>query len=118
LKGKEIPRLLKPAQKAAKVSKVIIDSWEGVDENLFEALRKLRAAIARKRGVPAYIVFGDAALRDMARRRPSTTERFLEVKGVGEIKCQQYGKVMLAAIRDYCLANSLEMDVEVSCSFY
>ena len=112
LKGKETPRLLKPAQKAAKVSKVIIDSWEGVDQDLFEALRKLRAAIARKRGVPAYIVFGDAALRDMARRRPSTTERFLEVKGVGEIKCQQYGKVMLAAIRDYCLANSLEMDVD------
>ena len=112
LKGKETPRLLKPAQKAAKVSRVIIDSWEGVDENLFEALRKLRAAIARKKGVPAYIIFGDAALRDMARRRPSTTERFLEVKGVGEIKCQQYGKVMLAAIRDYCLANSLEMDVD------
>lgn len=112
LKGKETPRLLRPAQKAAKVSKVIIDSWEGVDENLFEALRKVRAAIARKKGVPAYIVFGDAALRDMARRRPSTTERFLEVKGVGEIKCQQYGKVMLAAIRDYCQANSLEMDVD------
>jgi ATP-dependent DNA helicase RecQ len=111
LKGKETPRLLKPAQKAVKVSKVIIDSWEGVDENLFEALRKLRAAIASKKGIPAYIVFGDAALRDMARRRPSTTERFLEVKGVGEIKCQQYGKVMLAAVRDYCLANSLEMDV-------
>jgi len=112
LKGKETPRLLKPAQKAAKVSKVIIDSWEGVDENLFEALRKLRATIARKKGVPAYIIFGDAALRDMARRRPSTTERFLEVKGVGEIKCRQYGKVMLAAVRDYCLANSLEMDVD------
>ncbi|MFH1882108.1 MAG: DNA helicase RecQ [Planctomycetota bacterium] len=112
LRGKETPRLLRPAQKAAKVSKVIIDSWEGVDQNLFEALRKLRAAIASKKGVPAYIVFGDAALRDMAKRRPSTTERFLEVKGVGEIKCQQYGKVMLAAVRDYCLANSLEMDVD------
>jgi len=111
LKGKGTPRLLKPAQKAAKVSRIIIDSWEGVDENLFEALRKLRASIARKRGVPAYIVFDDAALRDMARRRPSTAERFLEVKGVGEIKCRQYGKVMLAAIKDYCLANSLEMDV-------
>jgi ATP-dependent DNA helicase RecQ len=112
LKGKETPRLLRPAQKAAKVSRVIKDSWEGVDKGLFEALRKLRATIASKKGVPAYIVFGDAALRDMAKRRPSTTERFLEVKGVGEIKCQQYGKVMLAAIRDYCLTNSLEMDVD------
>ncbi len=77
-------------------------------------MRKLRAAIAGKKKIPAYIVFGDAALRDMARRRPSTLEGFLEVKGVGEKKCQQYGEVVLAAIKDYCLANSLEMDIGVN----
>ncbi len=54
LKGKETPRLLKPAQRPAKVSKVIKDSWEGVDRGLFEALRKLRAIIARKKGLAAY----------------------------------------------------------------
>ena len=112
LKGEETPRLLKPAQKPAKVSKVVEDSWEGVDKGLFEALRKLRAIIARKKGVPAYIVFGDAALRDMARRRPSTAQGFLEVKGVGEKKLQQYGEVVLGAIKDYCQVNSLEMDIE------
>ena len=62
--------------------------------------------------MPAYIVFGDAALRDMARRKPSTLYGFLEVKGVGEKKCQQYGEVVLAAIEDYCLANSIGMDVD------
>jgi len=112
LKGKETPRLLRPAQKAAKLSRVIKDSWEGVDKNLFEALRKLRTSIARKKSVPAYIVFGDAALRDMARLRPSTYIRLLEVKGVGEKKRRQYGEVVLAAIKDYCLENSLEMDVD------
>ena len=79
---------------------------------MFEALRKLRTSIARKKSVPAYIVFGDAALRDMARLRPSTYIRLLEVKGVGEKKRRQYGEVVLAAIKDYCLANSLEMDVD------
>ena len=79
---------------------------------MFEALRKLRAIIARKKGVPAYIVFGDTALRDMARRRPSTAQGFLEVKGVGQKKLQQYGEVVLGAIKDYCQVNSLEMNIE------
>jgi len=111
LKGKETPRLLRPVQKPVKVSKVVADSWDGVDRGLFEALRKLRATIAGEKGFPAYVVFGDAALRDMARRRPSTREGFLQVKGVGEKKCEQYGEAVLAVIKDYCLANSLEMDV-------
>jgi len=103
LKGKETPRILKPAQKPAKVSRIAADSWDGVDKGLFEALRKLRAAIAGEKKVPAYIVFDDAALRDMARRRPSTLEGFLQVKGVGEKKRRQYGETVLAAIKDYCL---------------
>jgi len=111
LKGKETPHLLKPAQKPVKVSKVAVDSWDGVDKELFEALRKLRATIASEKRFPAYIVFGDAALRDMARRRPSTLEGFLEGKGVGEKKCRQYGEAVLAVIKDYCTANSLEMDM-------
>ena len=114
LKGNETPRLLKPAEKPVKVSKVVEDSWEGVDKGLFEALRKLRSSIARKKGVPAYIVFGDAALRDMARRRPSTYIKLLEVKGVGEKKRRQYGQVVLDTMKDYCRANSLEMDVGVT----
>ncbi len=114
LKGNETPRLLKPAEKPAKVSRVVEDSWEGVDKGLFEALRKLRASIARKKGVPAYVVFGDVALRDMARRRPSNYVKLLEVRGVGEQKRRQYGEVVLAATKDYCQANSLEMDVGVT----
>jgi ATP-dependent DNA helicase RecQ len=112
LKGNETPRLLKPAEKPAKVSRVVEDSWEGVDKGLFEALRKLRTTIARKKGVPAYIVFGDATLRDMARLRPSDHVRLLEVKGIGEKKRRQYGEVVLAAMKDYCLTNSLDMDVD------
>jgi len=111
LKGKQTPRLLKPTEKPTKASKVVADSWAGVDKGLFEALRKLRTTIASEKKVPAYIVFGDATLRDMARRRPTTPESFLEIKGVGEKKCRQYGEVVLTAVKDYCQANSLEMDI-------
>ncbi|UCF16102.1 MAG: DNA helicase RecQ [Phycisphaerales bacterium] len=111
LRGNETPRLLKPAEKPAKISRVVEDSWQGVDKGLFEALRKLRRSIARRKGVPAYIVFGDTTLRDMARLRPSDHVRLLEVKGIGEKKSRQYGEDVLATIRDYCQTNSIDMDV-------
>ena len=107
------PRLLKPAAKAEKherKAKVAAESWEGVDKGLFETLRRLRSALAGERHVPAYIIFGDASLRDMARKRPSTEQRFLAVKGVGETKCRQYGRAMIEKIRAYCLDHGLEMD--------
>ncbi len=111
LKGQVTPRLLKPAQKPAKVSRVAVDSWEGVDQGLFEALRTLRTTIAGEREIPAYIVFDDAALRNMARYRPGLPESFLEIRGVGEKKSHQYGQRFLAVIRKYCQAHSLETDV-------
>jgi ATP-dependent DNA helicase RecQ len=113
LKGEVTPRLLKPVEKAEKrerKAKVAVEGWEGVDRGLFEALRTVRAALASERHVPAYIIFGDAALRDMARKRPSTLDRFLGVRGVGEMKREQYGRVMIEKIRAYCLEHALEMD--------
>ena len=101
LKGKEVPRLLKPAKKPVKQSKIAKDSWEGVDRALFEELRILRREIADKKQVAAFVVFGDAALRDMARQMPATSEEFLNVKGVGEAKNRQYGAMFLAAIKEY-----------------
>lgn len=112
LKGEETPRLLKPAIKKAKVSKVAADSWEGVDKGLFEVLRELRSKIAGKKKIPAYIVFDDGALRDMASKRPTSLESFLDVKGVGQKKYEQYGETFITAIKDYCFDNSLDGDLE------
>ncbi len=109
LKGEETPRLLRPAKKRAKVPKPAKDSWENVNRGLFEVLRNLRRVIANKRGVPAYIVFSDVTLRDMARRKPSTASDFLKVSGVGLKKEEQYGTTFLNAIKKYCLGNSIEM---------
>ena len=67
-------------------------------EGLFQRLRALRTVLARERGVPAYVVFSDASLRDMAARRPRTGEEFLEVSGVGEKKLEQFGQTFLDEI--------------------
>jgi ATP-dependent DNA helicase RecQ len=113
LKGKEQPSLLEPGRrKTSPKPSVMKDSWEGVDRGLFEALRAVRRRLAQARGLPAYIVFGDAALRDMARRRPMTQADFLQVFGVGEKKWEQYGQIMLSAIRQYCRDNSVEPETE------
>jgi len=70
------------------------------DRVLFEALRALRRAIAEERGVPPYLVFSDASLRDMARLKPRTREALLEVKGVGEWKSETFGERFLKVIRE------------------
>ncbi|GIT31063.1 MAG: ATP-dependent DNA helicase RecQ [Planctomycetaceae bacterium] len=100
LRGGVTPRLLKPAARAAKVrkSRAHDDSWEGVDRDLFERLRELRRRLADEKSVPAYVVFGDASLRDMARKKPGTPTEFLDVHGVGQKKAADYGELFLAAI--------------------
>jgi ATP-dependent DNA helicase RecQ len=69
------------------------------DRVLFEALRRLRRTIAEERGVPPYLIFSDASLRDMARLRPITLLQFGEVKGVGDWKLETFGERFLAVIR-------------------
>lgn len=116
MRGDEIPRLLKPPEKKkarSVVSRAVKDSWEGVDKDLFEGLRELRRGIASRKHLPAYIVFGDAALRDMARKRPSTSTGFLLVTGVGDKKCRQYGDDFLELIKDYSVSHGLELDINL-----
>src|SRR5262249_49006934 len=79
---------------------------EGSDAIIFDALRALRRTIAEERGVPPYLVFSDASLRDMARLRPTTLEAFREVKGVGDWKLETFGERFVAAVRQACLASS------------
>jgi ATP-dependent DNA helicase RecQ len=116
LAGELTPTLLVPAGKGAKpqAAGAAADSWEGVDEGLFDSLRQLRREEAAERGVPAYIVFGDASLRDMARRRPSTIERMLDVHGVGRQKLADFGEHFVAHIVEYCQAHDVEMDAQVA----
>lgn len=105
LRGEVTPRLLKPATKHASPSKCVETSWAGVDRELFEALRTLRRTIAEERQVPAYVVFSDAALRDMARKRPTSREALLHISGVGRKKCADYGNAFIKVISQYSKVN-------------
>jgi ATP-dependent DNA helicase RecQ len=77
------------------------ESWEGVDRALFDHLRSVRLTIARSRGVPPYVIFHDATLREMARLRPTSIGSLMNVKGVGARKADDLGGIFLDAIREH-----------------
>ncbi|MFP4161753.1 MAG: DNA helicase RecQ [Ectothiorhodospira sp.] len=68
------------------------------DQALFEALRGCRRRLAEAQGVPPYVVFHDATLMEMARRRPSTLADLAEIPGVGERKLETFGADFLEVI--------------------
>jgi len=78
---------------------------QGVSDELLQRLKNLRSKLARQRRVPAYAVFSDRTLIDMASRRPLTRWDFGEVNGVGEAKLQQFADVFLGEIRSFVEAS-------------
>jgi ATP-dependent DNA helicase RecQ len=74
------------------------DAMPGADGMLFERLRTLRKELADRQGVPAYIVFSDKVLREMAARRPASPAELLDVPGVGPAKLERYGRAFLEAL--------------------
>ena len=71
------------------------------DEPLLAALKALRLRVAQEQRVPAYIVFSNATLLDMAAKRPASMQELLEVSGVGQVKAERYGAAFLNEIRQY-----------------
>lgn len=69
------------------------------ESDLYEALRELRSKLAREANIPAYVVFSNATLQDMARKKPKTMSEFRRVSGVGELKASWYGNDFLELIR-------------------
>ncbi len=65
---------------------------------MFEELREWRAAEAKQQGVPAYVVFNDASLRELATVRPTTMEGLAGITGVGEAKLERYGAKLLEVL--------------------
>ena len=79
------------------------------DEALFEKLRVLRRKLADERDVPAYIIFSDVALREMARAYPTTRAEFGRIPGVGQQKMRDFAETFTAAVRDYLANNSHQL---------
>lgn len=99
LKGERDVTLRRPKVATKRAGTKDAGDWTGVDRDLFDRLRDLRRRIAEERAVPAYIVFGDATLRDMARRKPRTAGELLEVKGVGQKKLDEFGEAFLECVQ-------------------
>ena len=98
--GLALARQRPPLKNVARAASTVeTESWQGVDRELFDRLRNVRLQIARARGVPPYVIFHDATLREMARLRPTSMSALLAVRGVGSRKAEDLGEVFLTAIR-------------------
>jgi ATP-dependent DNA helicase RecQ len=75
------------------------------DETLFAQLRAVRRTLADERNVPAYVIFSDVALREMARSYPTTAADFRRIPGVGEQKLKDFAETFLTTISDYLKNN-------------
>jgi ATP-dependent DNA helicase RecQ len=77
------------------------------DQPLFDDLRELRLELAQEQGVPPYVIFHDATLLEMARRRPESLSAMGGISGVGESKLQRYGQRFLLRIHEHPLPEAL-----------
>jgi len=79
------------------------------DEVLFERLRRLRRGLADERDVPAYIIFSDASLREMARAQPLRVAEFAAIPGVGQQKLKSFGELFVAEIADHIRSSQASL---------
>ena len=102
LPGLTLARQRTPVKGGARSrSRIETESWDHVDRGLFDRLRALRLDLARARGVPPYVIFHDATLREMARLRPTSKAALLNVKGVGARKAAELGDAFLILIASH-----------------
>jgi ATP-dependent DNA helicase RecQ len=95
LKGEEAVEVVLPPKRSGRRR----DREEGPADPLFDALRECRRDLAREQGVPPYVIFHDATLREMAALRPRTLVALGGVSGVGARKLEAYGAAFLEVIR-------------------
>ena len=96
--GKTVSMRLPKAAASAPVSSPVGGEQS---PDLLAMLKRLRWKIAMQESVPAYIIFSNATLEDMARKAPTTLEAFAKVNGVGSVKVKRFGEVFVDAIADY-----------------
>ena len=91
-------RASREARKRARARKASPEGLSGEAQTLFERLRAWRAGAARSHGVPAYVIFHDATLAEIARARPGSLEGLRGISGVGARKLEAYGAEILALV--------------------
>jgi ATP-dependent DNA helicase RecQ len=98
----EAVRILKGEKKVMMQIVKATDTAEAdYDETLFQELRQLRKELALAEGLPPYVIFSDATLKELCRFVPHSEQEMLEVKGIGERRMEQYGEQFLKILAQY-----------------
>jgi ATP-dependent DNA helicase RecQ len=109
LSGRRVLKLRKPSEKLSRQRKLkrgdpstvpAGDALAGASGDVFRALREWRKIVAKEHGVPAYTVFHDATLQEIARLLPSSLEGLRGISGIGAKKLERYGELLLTVIRE------------------
>ncbi len=87
------------------------------DNALYNALLVVRLSIAKRRGVPAYVIFSEAALREMCEKLPVTDKAFLQISGVTQTKLDRYGEKFMRVIREHIAKKSEKKSKKKTYSF-
>jgi len=109
LSGRRILKLRKPSEKVARQRKsrrgelstlLVPVAIAGESGDVFQALREWRKGVAKEHGVPAYTVFHDATLQEIARRLPASLDGLRGISGIGATKLERYGEPLLKVVRE------------------
>ncbi len=109
LSGRRSLKLRKPSEKMPRQRKTRrdtaslrspLDALAGASGGVFMALREWRKSVAQEHGIPAYTVFHDATLQEIARRLPATLDGLREISGIGATKLERYGQPLLRIVRE------------------
>ncbi len=79
-----------------------------INEKMFNILKVVRSEIAEKEGIPAFMIFHNTTLMEIAKELPTTESQFLDISGVGNMKNEKYGKVFIDAVNDYVNSDEFE----------
>jgi ATP-dependent DNA helicase RecQ len=109
LSGHRVLKLRKPSEKVPRQRKLksvelsnvqTRDALTGESGDVFQALREWRKGVAKEHGVPAYTVFHDATLQEIARRLPDSFDGLRGISGIGATKLERYGELLLKVVRE------------------
>lgn len=91
----------------------VIYQQHSYEKELFDELKKLRNKIAHEENVPAYLIFSDSSLLDLATYLPLTKNDLPAISGFGAFKIEKYGEAFLEKVQDYCNDHSLDTRMEL-----
>lgn len=113
LKGKAQVQLRKLISREEKTASLVSEAALPYEEALFERLKTYRRELSEAEGVPAYQVFSDTTLIEMATYLPLDAAAMHRISGVGDVKFERYGRGFLAEIVEYCRAHSLTTRIDL-----